>query len=234
MDETQTTPKPCAQHNSISEFVLLSDVIPDLLLDLRYYSTFNFIGDRIDGYEQSCAILTRKAALALKKVSQDAIAIGCRLMVYDAYRPQTAVNHFSRWANDAQDTRMKSYFYPKLEKNRLFELGFILRKSAHSRGSTVDLTLFDMKLGRKVDMGSNFDFFGQRSRSDYVRNLTEEQQNNRATLRALMTRHGFSSLKEEWWHFTLLDEPFPDTYFSFPVRWPIDEGAAPIPAENLP
>ena len=205
----------------LKNFVLLSEVIPDLLLDLRYYSTFNFIGDRIDGYEEACALLTSKAALALKKVSDEAISLGYRLMIYDAYRPQTAVNHFSRWANDPADIRMKPYFYPKLEKHRLFELGFILRKSAHSRGSTVDLTLFDMNLGRKADMGSNFDFFGQRSRSDYVGNLTSEQQKNRKRLQTIMLKYGFLSLKEEWWHFTLRDEPYPDTYFSFPVRWPI-------------
>ena len=211
---------------SPSGFVLLSDVIPDILLDIRYYSTYNFIGTRIDGYEQSCALMTQKAALALLEVSSEAMSKGFRLMVYDAYRPQTAVNHFSRWADDPPDIRMKPYFYPQLEKNRLFDLGFILRKSAHSRGSAVDLTLFDMKLGRKMDMGSNFDFFGQRSRSDYVGNLTSQQQDNRHFLRDLMLRHGFAPLREEWWHFSLLDEPFPDTYFSFPVRWPIKDDPA--------
>ncbi|MBO4336086.1 MAG: M15 family metallopeptidase [Desulfovibrio sp.] len=211
----------CVPSKTPSDFVLLSDIIPDILLDIRYYSTYNFIGTRIDGYEQSCALMTKKAALTLKDVSDEAQDHGFRLMVYDAYRPQTAVNHFSRWADDPLDIRMKPYFYPKLEKNRLFELGFILRKSAHSRGSAVDLTLFDMKLGRKMDMGSNFDFFGQRSRSDYVGNLTAEQQENRHYLRDLMLRHGFAPLREEWWHFSLLDEPYPDTYFSFPVHWPL-------------
>ncbi|MCR4667105.1 MAG: M15 family metallopeptidase [Desulfovibrio sp.] len=203
-----------------SSFVLVTDIIPDILLDIRYYSTFNFIGDRIDGYEASCALLTREAAEALKCVSDEAMGLGFRLMIYDAYRPQRAVDHFSRWASDENDVRMKSYFYPKLEKHRLFELGFILRKSAHSRGSTVDLTLFDVEAGRKADMGSNFDFFGQRSRTDYTGNLTAKQKENRQCLRSLMTKNGFLSLKEEWWHFTLANEPYPDTYFDFPVVWP--------------
>ncbi|MBQ7585971.1 MAG: M15 family metallopeptidase, partial [Desulfovibrionaceae bacterium] len=166
------------------------------------------------------ALLTKEAAQVIKSVSLKAKTQGYRLLIYDAYRPQRAVNHFQAWADDPNDLRMKNYFYPKVKKEDLFDLGFIMRKSAHSRGSTVDVTLFDMEKGCVVDMGSNFDFFGQRSHADYTGSLTEEQLQNRQILRNLMVSHDFVPLYEEWWHFTLYKEPFPDTYFDFCVKWP--------------
>ena len=197
-------------------FVKISDVIPDVILEIRYYSTHNFVGQRIDGYLAPTALLTRQAADSLKVVSDELKAQGYRLKIYDAYRPQCAVDHFVRWAADVPDTLMKRYFYPDVDKSRLFELEFIMEKSGHTRGSTVDLTLFDMATEKDVDMGGPFDWFGQESHPDYT-GITPEQFANRMILRDAMLRHGFKPLDSEWWHFTLKDEPFPDTYFTFPV-----------------
>ena len=200
-----------------SDFVLLSEAVPDAILEIRYYSTYNFVGDRIDGYEEPLAMLTKEAAAALKEVSDELIEEGYRLKIYDAYRPQMAVTHFVRWAQDTDDTRMKSYFYPELEKDVLFPLGYIDAHSGHSRGSTVDLTLFDMTTEKEVDMGGTFDYFGELSHPDYT-GITEEQYANRMILREAMMAHGFRPLPEEWWHFTLENEPWPDRYFTFPVN----------------
>lgn len=199
-----------------SDFVLLSDVVPDAILEIRYYSTYNFVGDRIDGYEEPCALLTKEAASALKNASDQLILKGYRLKIYDAYRPQKAVTHFMNWAKDINDTRMKKYFYPQLDKSVLFDQGYIAEKSGHSRGSTVDLTLFDMNTEKEVDMGGTFDYFGELSHPDY-KQITAEQYENRMILRDAMVSNGFKPLVEEWWHFTLDNEPFPDTYFTFPV-----------------
>ena len=190
--------------------------IHPVILEIRYYSTYNFVGARIDGYEEPVALLTKEAAAALKEVSDDVIAQGYRLKIYDAYRPQKAVDHFVRWAEDTADVKMKEYFYPDLEKDVLFPLGYIAEHSGHSRGSTVDLTLFDMTTEKEADMGGTFDFFGELSHPDY-KDITDEQYANRMILREAMLRHGFKPLDEEWWHFTLENEPYPDTYFTFPV-----------------
>ena len=200
-----------------SDFVLLSEAVPDAILEIRYYSTYNFVGERIDGYEEPLAFLTKEAAAALKEVSDDLIEQGYRLKIYDAYRPQEAVTHFMNWALDPEDTKMKEYFYPELEKDVLFPQGYIAEHSGHSRGSTVDLTLFDMSTEKEVDMGGTFDYFGELSHPDYT-GITEEQYANRMLLRDVMTEHGFRPLEEEWWHFTLNEEPYPDTYFTFPVN----------------
>lgn len=200
-----------------SDFMLVTDVVPDVILEIRYYSTYNFVGDRIDGYEQPLAFLTREAAAALKEVSDDLVAKGYRLKIYDAYRPHKAVLHFMKWAKDVNDARMKQYFYPDLEKDVLFPLGYISDHSGHSRGSTVDLTLFDMATEKEVDMGGTFDYFGELSHPDY-KYITEEQYANRMILREAMLAHGFKPLPEEWWHFTLANEPYPDTYFTFPIN----------------
>ena len=198
-----------------SEFVLLSDVIPDILLDIRYYSSFNFVGERIDGYELPLAFITKKTAIALKNVSEQIRKQGLRFKIYDAYRPQKAVDHFLRWASDINDIRMKESFYPEVDKKDLFEAGYIAARSAHSRGSTVDLTLFSDQ-GYDLDMGSAFDYFGEISHPDY-QDISEKQHENRMLLRDLMVKNGFIPYEKEWWHFTLADEPFPDTYFDFSI-----------------
>ena len=199
-----------------SDFVNISDVAGDVVLELRYYSTYNFIGDRIDGYLEPIALLTKEAAAALKAASDEAVRNGYRIKVYDAYRPQRAVEHFVRWAKDLNDTRMKSIFYPEVSKENLFLEGYIAEHSGHSRGSTVDITLFDMAKGCEADMGGYFDYFGEISHSDY-KELDEKQYNNRMLLRRIMVNCGFTPLREEWWHFTLEDEPFRDTYFDFVI-----------------
>jgi len=198
-----------------SGFVNIAEEIPDVMLEVRYYSTYNFVGDRIDGYNAPVSYITREAAEALKKASDAAMKDGYRIRVYDAYRPQMAVDHFKAWARDIQDTRMKEYFYPDLDKSVLFDQGYIASRSGHSRGSTVDLTLFDMRTGHNVDMGGTFDFFGELSHPDYT-DITPEQYANRMYLRQLMIDAGFKPLTTEWWHFILADEPYPDTYFNFP------------------
>ena len=201
-----------------SGFVVLSDVVPDIIQEIRYYSTYNFVGDRINGYEEPCALMTKEAAAALKEVADELRAKGYRLKVFDAYRPQPAVDNFVEWAKNLNDTRMKKYFYPELTKDVLFPQGYIDEKSGHSRGSTIDLTLFDMNTGKEVDMGGTFDYFGERSHPDFKGDLTKNQLANRKILRDAMLRHGFKPLETEWWHFTLKNEPYPDTYFTFPVR----------------
>ena len=200
-----------------SDFVLISEAVPDVILEIRYFSTYNFVGDRVDGYEEPVALITKEAAAALKAASDEFISKGYRIKVFDAYRPQKAVSHFVRWAADTEDTRMKEYFYPELEKDVLFPQGYIAEHSGHSRGSTVDLTLFDMKTEREVDCGGTFDYFGELSHPDY-KDITPEQYEMRMLLREVMLKHGFKPLVEEWWHFTLADEPYPDTYFTFPVN----------------
>ncbi len=202
--------------NDTSGFVLLSDFVPSIVQEIRYYSTYNFIGDRIDGYEQPCAIITKEAARALKAVSNEMNVKGYRLKVFDAYRPATAVKHFVLWGIEDLDQRMKPFFYPDLEKSLLFKLGYIASQSSHSRGSTVDLTLLDMATGKEIDMGSPFDYFSEVSHPDY-RGITDEQYENRMLLQNVMVKHGFVPIDCEWWHFTLENEPYPSTYFEFPV-----------------
>ena len=207
--------------NDIENFVLLTDVIPQALLEVRYFSTFNFVGKRIDGYEQPIILLTAQAASALRKAAEALEKQGYAIKVFDAYRPQRAVDHFLRWSLDLEDTRMKPYFYPNEDKRFLIPNGYIAPKSGHSRGSTVDLTLFDMRTGRDVDMGGCFDYFGTLSHPGCTDGLNEAQIAARMLLRKTMLDAGFRPLETEWWHFTLENEPYPDTYFDFPVTWPI-------------
>lgn len=202
--------------NDSSGFVLLSDAVPDAILEIRYYSTYNFVGKRIAGYEEPIALITKEAATKLKEVSDELIEKGYRLKIYDAYRPQMAVGNFVDWAKDVNDIKMKKYFYPDLDKSVLFPQMYIMEYSGHTRGSTVDLTLFDMNTEKEVDMGGTFDYFGEESHPDY-KGITDEQYKNRMILREAMMSHGFKPLETEWWHFTLEDEPYKDTYFTFPI-----------------
>jgi len=199
-----------------SGFVVLADYVPHIVQEIRYHSTYNFVGERIDGYEEPCALLTIEAARALKAACGELIVQGYRPKVFDAYRPACAVRHFILWGIEDQDVRMKACFYPELEKQELFAKGYIARHSSHSRGSAVDLTLLDMQTGKEVDMGSPFDFFSERSHPDCP-DVTEEQHANRMLLRSAMLRGGFLPIDCEWWHFTLAGEPYPEIYFDFPV-----------------
>lgn len=203
------------------DFVLLTNVVPEALMEVRYFSSFNFVGSHIDGYKQPVILLTRQAAAALRKAAEALKKHQYAIKVFDAYRPQRAVDHFMRWSQDIEDTRMKTYFYPEEDKRFLIPNGYIAPRSGHSRGSTVDLTLFDMRTGRDVDMGGCFDYFGDISHPDFTEGLSQAQIDARILLRQAMTDARFRPLATEWWHFTLENEPYPDTYFDFPVEWPL-------------
>jgi len=224
--------------SATSGFVVLSDVAPTIRHDIRYYTAHNFVGTRIDGYRAPLCILTRQAAKALRTVQREMLEQGYTLKVYDCYRPQRAVDHFVRWARDLADQRMKPEFYPRVDKTRLFEDGYIAEKSGHSRGSTLDVTIVKLPPrwqrpyvpgerlvdcaapnrfpDNTVDMATGYDCFDTLSHTDDPR-VTGQARENRQLLRSAMARAGFRNLPEEWWHFTLNDEPFPDTYFDFPV-----------------
>lgn len=223
------TNAPTTTATSQPNLVVLTDVVPDAILEIRYFGTYNFVGARVDGYEQPTALLTREAADSLRVVADELRQQGYRLKIYDAYRPQRAVDHFVRWGKDLADTAMRPYFYPHIDKSRLFELDYIATRSGHTRGSTLDLTLFCMATGKEVDMGGVHDWFGIESHPDYggdpetgqylagQAHITPEQFANRMILRRAMLRHGFLPYSCEWWHFTLANEPYPDTYFDLPV-----------------
>ena len=198
-------------------FLELQELIPSIRLELRYFSEDNFVGQILDGYHANKVFMTREASTALSNVQDELAAFGMGLKVFDAYRPQRAVDHFVRWAQDLGDTKMKAVFYPSVAKQDLFSSGYIAQRSGHSRGSTIDLTIVDLQSGSELEMGTLWDFFDP---SSWPSNLDMPPQSraNRNLLNAVMTRHGFRALPEEWWHFTLENEPFPDTYFDFPVK----------------
>ena len=204
--------------NGIPEgFVYIEELIPDVILEVRYYTDDNFVGCRVDGYLAPRVILTAEAAEALAAVADELRKYRISLKIFDGYRPQQAVNHFIRWAADVEDTKMKDKYYPEVDKKDLFSLGYIAKKSGHSRGSTVDLTLFDKDTGKEFDMGSGFDFFGDISHHD-TDLISKEQLQNRTILKLIMEKHGFLPYYGEWWHYTLKNEPNPDTYYDFPVK----------------
>lgn len=198
-------------------FVYVDRVVPGAVFDVRYYGTDNFVGARVDGYRTARVILTEQAAEALAGVQKDLAPFGLGIKVFDGYRPQMAVDHFVRWAKDLDDTKMKAAYYPDVEKQYLFRDGYIAAKSGHTRGSTVDLTLVDRATDAELDMGTGFDFFGPPSWPENL-DMPGQVRANRMLLRWVMEKNGFKPLKEEWWHFTLKDEPYPDTYFEFPVE----------------
>lgn len=198
-------------------FIYLSKIDATIKSELRYITNNNFIGKPIDGYENNTIIISVSAAHALKKVQEILIKFNLSLKIYDAYRPQQAVDHFVRWAIDLDDIKMKKQYYPKVPKNKLFKLGYIASKSGHTRGSTVDLTIVDLNTNKELDMGSPYDFFGDISHPMQTK-ITENQRANRLLLRNLMLTNGFKPYDNEWWHFTLKKEPFPSTYFNFPIK----------------
>ena len=200
-------------------FVYIEDVIPNIQLEMRYYTEDNFVGKRIDGYEKPRSIISKEAADALKKVQNDLRSYGLGLKIYDAYRPQSAVDHFVRWANDFSDKTMKSKYYPDVDKKNLFKEGYIAKQSGHSRGSSVDLTIvsLDTDVPKELDMGTRWDFFDPKSWPNN-RTVAPSQRAHRMLLQNLMSRHEFMPIKEEWWHFTLKNEPFPEQYFNFSIK----------------
>ena len=207
-----------AQHKLPEGFVYVEDYIPSLQVELRYTSQNNFMGRPVNGYESRKCILSMQATNALKAVQADLAQKKLGLKVFDAYRPQRTVNDFVEWAKDLSDTAMKSSYYPQVKKSELFEKGYIAARSSHSRGSTVDVTLVYLEDGKEVDMGTPYDYFSPVSWPTHMASITETQYVNRMLLQRSMEKHGFLHLPTEWWHFTLDGEPFPDTYFDFPVR----------------
>ncbi len=206
------------QENGIPEgFVYVDECIPDVILEVRYYSDDNFVGNRVDGYLAPKVILAVEAAEALAKVADEMRVQGLVLKLFDGYRPQEAVNHFIRWAEDVKDQKMKDKYYPEVDKRDVFKLGYIAKRSGHSRGSTIDLTLVDIVTGEELDMGSGFDFFGEISHHGTDK-INEEQFKNREILKKVMIKYGFEPYSKEWWHYTLLNEPYPETYYDFPVQ----------------
>lgn len=197
-----------------SDFVPVYTVIDDAAYDIRYYSSNNFTGNKINGYNAPVAYMTKDAAKALSVAAADLRKQGYRLLIWDTYRPQKAVDNFVEWINNPNDPGDKS-FYPNLKKSDLLEGQYIMAKSGHTRGSTVDLTLIK-KDGSFVDMGGTFDLFSEISHPDYKK-LTKEQKKNRKILHDAMIKAGFKGIDSEWWHFTLKNEPFPDTYFNFEI-----------------
>jgi D-alanyl-D-alanine dipeptidase len=198
-------------------FVHVTDITQDVILEIRYYSSYNFVGERIDGYQAPVAILSQPAAEALKKAATASLTQGYILKIFDAYRPQRAVTHFVRWATDVSAIKNRTIFYPQVDKARLFELGYIAAQSGHSRGSTVDLTLIDRASGKELDMGSPFDFFGSISHHGTPL-ISPEQTTHREILKSIMQSAGFKPYPSEWWHYTLANEPYPEQYFDFVVQ----------------
>ena len=198
-------------------FVYVEDVIPDITVELKYYTSNNFVGKTINGYQSNTLILSKETADALRKVQEELEEQNLCLKVYDGYRPQRAVNHFMTWANDLNDTINKHLFYPDVNKKDLFIEGYIAKRSGHSKGSTLDLTIIDGNTGEPLDMGSPYDFFGQKSWLNFE-GITEKQKANRKLLQQVMRKHGFRNYLKEWWHFTLNQEPFPETYFDFIIK----------------
>ena len=198
-------------------FSYLHKIAPSIQHNLRYCANNNFIGSSVSGYHENVVICTTKTAIALKKVQAALLKKELSLKIFDAYRPQTAVNNFVKWARITNDTLMKQQYYPNINKKHLFRKGYIASKSGHSRGSTVDLTIIDLKTGNELDMGSPYDFFGVSSHIAYQK-LTKQQKENRQLLQVVMRKYNFRPYSKEWWHFTLRFEPFPKTYFNFPVK----------------
>ena len=198
-------------------FSYVSEIDATIKKELRYGTSNNFIGKPIDGYLKDSLIISTPAAKALKEIQTKLILSGLSLKIFDAYRPQQAVDHFVRWAKVMNDTLMKQLYYPDVQKSELFTLGFIASKSGHTRGSTVDLSIVDVKTNKEVDMGSSYDFFGEKSHPFYKK-ITEAQMKNRMLLRTIMIKNGFIPYDNEWWHFTLKDEPYPTTYFNFLIE----------------
>lgn len=204
--------------NSLPQgFVYLKDLVPTIEVEIKYLGDDNFVGTTVDGYRSNRCIISKKAAIQLQKVQKELNTMGLGLKVFDAYRPQKAVDHFVRWAKVSDDTLTKATFYPTLSKSVLFKKGYIASRSGHSRGSTVDLTIIDLSTKKELDMGGVFDLFHEKSHVTYPA-LTTAQRVNRLLLRMVMLKYGFKPYSKEWWHFRLKNEPFPSTYFSFPVE----------------
>ncbi|KQC09276.1 MAG: D-alanyl-D-alanine dipeptidase [Smithella sp. SDB] len=235
------TPHKADTNKMPDSFIDIQKVIPDILLDIRYYGHNNFLGEKVDGYLAPKCYLTKEAAQALAEVQKELAPFSLSLKVYDCYRPQRAVDHFVRWAKEIENTKTMKEFYPTVDKRNLFKDGYIAEKSSHSRGSTVDLTIVPLPVPQQaeyipgqqlfecylpaekrfadnsIDMGTGFDCFHELSHTANV-NIGRQQKINRLVLKSLMEKHGFKNYDMEWWHYTLNNEPYPDTYFDFAIE----------------
>lgn len=198
-------------------FVYLDQVDPTILQDIRYATSENFTGRRVKGYKRARCILSAEAARQLAKAQHILAKQSLGIKVIDGYRPKQAVSDFMRWSQNARDQRMKAEYYPNVNKKDLFALEYIAPKSAHTRGSAVDITLVQLPSATELDMGTHVDFLDERSYS-MSKNISPTAQRNRVILRSAMEAAGFKPTRTEWWHFSLIREPFPDTYFDFPVK----------------
>jgi len=194
----------------------VKEQIPTIKLDIRYFTEKNFVGKKIDAYEAPKCFLTLDAIKALRAVQKELLGKNLSLKLFDCYRPQRAVNHFVRWAKDINDTKMKVEYYPSVDKKHLFIDGYIAAKSGHSRGSTLDVTIVDLN-NSELDMGTNFDYFDLSSHTEND-SISLKAQKNRLFLRDIMSKYGFKNLKEEWWHYYLINEPYPSEYFDIVVK----------------
>ena len=197
-------------------FVYLKDIDKSIIVDLKYYSNNNFTGQYVDGYHSNNAILTKESALALSNAQDDFNKLGYSLILYDAYRPQRAVDFFVQWSKNLNDTINKTIYYPNIKKSELFELGYIAYKSGHSRGSTVDVSIVEISTGKELDMGTIFDYFGIESHT-FFDDISEKQKSNRLILYEIMSDNAFKNYSKEWWHFTLENEPY-QKYFDFLIK----------------
>jgi zinc D-Ala-D-Ala dipeptidase len=229
------------ENNIPAGFVDAQKAVPSIILDIRYSGLHNFLGDKVDGYNAPKCFLTEKTAVALSKIQEELKGFSLSLKIYDCYRPQRAVNHFVRWAKEIDNTKTKKEFYPTVDKRNLFTDGYIAAKSSHSKGSTVDLTIVPVPVPEQesyipgqplqacfmpvdkrfkdnsVDMGTGFDCFHELSHTAN-KQIELQQRTNRMLLKTLMEKQGFKNYDKEWWHFTLKDEPFPNTYFDFIIE----------------
>lgn len=229
---------PAGGEAAPEEFVAVRDVDPTIIEEVRYAGSHNFVGERVPGYREPMCILTRDTAEALHAAQQELLRRGYSLKVYDCFRPQRAVDHFVEWAGRLDDQRMKAEFYPRVDKSTLFEDGYIAERSGHSRGSTVDLTLVELPAHPQrpyvpgeplepcygadrfpdngIDMATGYDCFDALAHTDDPR-VTGEARENRQLLKTTLESVGLENYPNEWWHYTLVDEPFPETHFDFPV-----------------
>ena len=203
-------------NNLEAGFVYLNDIDDSIVVNLKYYSSENFTGQFVEGYHSNNAILTKESALALSNAQDDFNKLGYSLILYDAYRPQRAVNFFVQWSKKPNDTINKRIYYPNIKKSELFELGYIAYKSGHSRGSTVDVSLVEISTNKVLDMGTVFDYFGVESHT-FFDDISEKQKSNRLILYEIMSNNGFKNYSKEWWHFTLKNEPY-QKYFDFLIK----------------
>ncbi|WP_392469583.1 M15 family metallopeptidase [Sphingobacterium cellulitidis] len=200
-----------------NSFVELKKMVPNIEIELRYFGNHNFMGRRVKGYEANKVYISKEAAKSLVLIQKELNQMGLGIKVFDAYRPQQAVDNFKEWALDIADSTAKQEFYPDVDKRDLFKLGYIAEKSGHSRGSTIDLTIINLTDKKELDMGTGFDFFGEPSHHDYSE-ISDAQKANRKLLRGIMVKYGFKAIEEEWWHYTLKNEPFKDQYFNFAIK----------------